>query len=345
MPNLEPDSLRTAIALFLAATLAILLAGTRLSALADRLADRTGLGEAVFGGLFLGALTSLPGVVTSVTAASRGLPELALSNALGGIAAQTAFLGIADIAYRGVNLEHAAASTPNLVQTAMLLVLLGLAALALAEPAPAVFAVHPLSVGLVVAYVAGMAWTRSAQEAPMWRPHRTPETRQDIPTEPARRGGNGALWAGLALLGAVVAGAGWAEALAGETIARRSGLSETAVGGLLTSVSTSLPELVTTLAAVRRGALTLAVGGIIGGNCFDVLFLSFSDAAYREGSIYLEASASIAVLVSVSVVMNAVLILGLLRREKHGPGNIGVESVVVLGLWIGAATLLATRPG
>ncbi|MDX1649644.1 MAG: sodium:calcium antiporter [Myxococcota bacterium] len=344
MPQLAPTSLAGALLVFAVASLAILVAGTRLSALADRLADRTGLGEAVFGGIFLGAITSISGVVTSVTAASRGLPELALSNAVGGIAAQTAFLGIADLAHRGVNLEHAAASTPNLVQTALLLVLLGLAAVALAWPEPAFAAVHPLSLGLVLAYLGGVVWTRRAHETPMWRPRRTPETRPDEPDEPRSRRGSGALWLQLVLLGVVVAAAGHADALAGETLTRRTGLSQTAVGGLLTSVSTSLPELVTTLAAVRRGALTLAVGGIVGGNCFDVLFLSASDVAFREGSIYAHASASVGLLVSVSVVMNAVLILGLLRREKHGPGNVGIETVVVLGLWGALAVLLATTP-
>jgi cation:H+ antiporter len=343
MPDLVPSSPAAAVALFAAATGAILLAGTRLSRVADRLADRTGLGEAFFGGVFLGALTSLSGVVTSVTAAWRGLPELALANALGGIAAQTAFLGIADLAHRGVNLEHAAASTPNLVQTAMLLVLLGLAAFALAWPEPAFLGVHPLSVVLLIAYLGGVAWTRRAHETPMWQPRRTPETRPDLPDEPQRPGGSKALWLELGGLGVVVAVAGWADALAGEALVRRSGLSETAVGGLLTSVSTSLPELVVTLAAVRRGALTLAVGGIVGGNCFDVLFLSLSDVAFREGSIYAAASRSVGLLVSVGVVMNAVLILGLLRREKHGPGNIGAESVTVLGLWLVLAALLA-RP-
>ncbi|MFP4044257.1 MAG: hypothetical protein ACLFTP_06775 [Rhodosalinus sp.] len=62
-------------------------------------------------------------------------------------------------------------------------------------------------------------------------------------------------------------------------------LSATLTGALATAVVASLPEPVTTLAAVRRGALQLAVGGIIGGNTFDMLFLTFSDQGYREGSV------------------------------------------------------------
>ena len=63
-------------------------------------------------------------------------------------------------------------------------------------------------------------------------------------------------------------------------------MSGSLVGGLFTSVVTSLPELVTVLAAVRVGALTLAVGDIVGGNTFDVLFLAAADLAYTEGSLY-----------------------------------------------------------
>ena len=80
-------------------TLVIGSVGTRITRMADRLADQTGLGEALFGGIFLGATTSLSGLVTSTTAAMNGLPDLAVSNAIGGIAAQTVFLVAADFAY------------------------------------------------------------------------------------------------------------------------------------------------------------------------------------------------------------------------------------------------------
>ncbi len=104
------------IALFIGATIVIFLAGWRLARFADRLADVTGMGEALAGALLLGASTSLPGILTSAVTAYRGYAELAFSNALGGIAAQTCFLAVADITYRHVNLEHAAASLANIMQ-------------------------------------------------------------------------------------------------------------------------------------------------------------------------------------------------------------------------------------
>ena len=82
------------------------------------------------GAVLLGAATSLSGSVLSVTAAYRGHPELAVSNALGGIAVQTFFLAIADMVYRRANLEHAAASAPNMMQNGLLIALLALLLLA-----------------------------------------------------------------------------------------------------------------------------------------------------------------------------------------------------------------------
>ena len=72
------------IGIFVGAGLLILLVGTWLAGLADRFADRTGIGEAMTGTVFLGLVTSLPGLTTSITAAIDGRPSLTISNALGG---------------------------------------------------------------------------------------------------------------------------------------------------------------------------------------------------------------------------------------------------------------------
>lgn len=333
--------LSAVLAAFAAAAAAIAAAGVALSAMADRLADRTGLGEAVTGAVFLGASTSLAGAVASVTAAWEELPRLAVSNALGGIAAQTAFLGLADLAYRGVNLEHAAASAENLMEGTLLVLLLGIAVVGMTTPEGTVAGVHPVSIALPLVYAGGVRWIGESRAQPMWGPRRTPETRPDVPEEQISRRAARGLWLGFAALAAVVAVSGAVVADAGGRIVERGGLSETFVGGLATALATSLPELITTVAAVRRGALTLAVGGILGGNAFDVLFLALSDAAYRPGSIYSRVGEGELFLVGVTVAMTAVLLLGLLRREKHGPANIGAESAAVLVLWIAAVARLA----
>lgn len=140
-----------AVLLFLLAAAAIGIAGTRLSGVCDRLADRTGLGEAFTGAVLLGAATSLPGITASVTAAVDGLPTLALSNAIGGIAAQTAFLVVADIAYRRANLEHAAASVPNMMQACLLIVLLAMMLVAMSVAPVTVAGIHPLTPALLLA--------------------------------------------------------------------------------------------------------------------------------------------------------------------------------------------------
>lgn len=339
--DLMAQPLWAAFAVFGVAVLAIAAAGRRMAQVADRLADRTGLGEAITGGLLLGASTSLSGFVTSVSTAAQGHADLALSNAVGGIAVQTAFLAIADITYRRANLEHAAASITNLMQGALLIALLSLPLVAGLAPAWTLFGCHPASFVILIGYIFGMRLASEAHRQPLWGPKETSETRRDVPDEP--RGGGRPLVTLLlrfALLLVVVGSAGFALGQSGVAISDKTGLSQSMVGALLTAVSTSLPELVTTLAAVRRGALTLAVGGIIGGNTFDVILVAASDIAYRPGSIYHATSAQPDYIISVTILMSAVLLMGLLRREKYGFANIGFESLLILLIYLVAAALL-----
>jgi len=328
---------------FIVAALAIAVVGTRLGGLADRLADATGLGEAVVGALMLGGATSLPGIVAVVTAANDNYPAMAFSAAVGGIAVQTCFLAVADMTYRGANLEHAAASLPNLTSGALLIALLALLLLAIHLPDVVFFGVHPVSVVLVVGYALGMQLVHKASERPMWRPRLTTATREDRPDETSsKRESVPRLIGGFAVGAAVVAVAGWAVAKSGEAIAVESGLNDSFVGGILLAVSTSLPELVTSLAAVRRGALPLAVGGIIGGNAFDTLFAAIGDLAYRGGSIYHHLSSREPALLTLTLLMTSVLLLGMLLRERRGPANIGFESVLILVLYAISVVVLGS---
>jgi len=91
---------------------------------------------------------------------------------------------------------------------------------------------------------------------------------------------------------------------------------------------------VTSIAAVRRGALTLAVSGILGGNAFDTLFAAVADIAYRPGSVYHAVSPGEPLIVAGGLLMTGVLLLGLLHREERGIANIGFESFWILVLYV-----------
>ncbi|MEL0636785.1 sodium:calcium antiporter [Marinomonas sp. TI.3.20] len=319
----------------------ILFAGVRITRLADALGKRTGIGSALFGAALLGGTTSLPGIITSVSTAWQGYADLAVSNAVGGIAVQTTFLIFADMIYRRANLEHAAASLENLVQCTLLIALLSLALLGLTGPEFSIFAVHPVSIVLLLAYGFGLRLISDTQNQPLWFASKTKDTKpeSELPTPDGKLS---TLWLKFAGFAAAIAIAGYGIGETGIAIARITGMSETVVGTLLTSVATSLPELVTVLFAVRMGALALAVGDIIGGNSFDVLFLALSDFAYRDGSIYHATTRDTGFILAINILMSSVLLLGLLRRKRNGIGNIGFEGIMVLMLYALAIYVVTT---
>ena len=333
-------SLPLLLCVFVLAGGVVILSSLRATSLADVIADRTQLGEAVIGGTLLGAATSLSGTVVSVTAASSGDVSFAVSNAIGGIAAQTVFLAVADVVYRRGNLEHAAAEPANLFQCVVLIGLLSLPLVAMTSPDIAVAGLHPVSVLLFLVYATSVRLTSSMREQPMWRPTETDLTRRDEPEDSreADRSAKGPMLS-FVLLVCVMGASGWVISRVGAELIEDYQLASSLVGALITAVVTSMPELVTTLAAVRRGALQLAVGGIIGGNTFDVLFLVFSDIAYRDGSIYHAMGTDDGFWVSVGLLMTSVLLAGLLLRQRQGPGRIGVESVLLFVIYIGAVGL------
>ena len=331
------------IGLFCAAAVAIAVAGAKAAGLADRVADRTAMGEAVTGTVFLGFLTALPGLLASVTAAAKGLPAMAISNAMGGIAVQTTALAIADIVYRRANLEHAAASVPNMMQATILVALMVLILCGLSGPDVVIGHVHPVTILLIVTASSAFWLVVRTRDDPMWEPTETDETVTDEPDDKHMQQSLRVMLTGLVIAAVITGLAGVVVAEAAENIVHKTGLPQSVVGGLFMALATSLPELVTSIAAVRRGALTLAVSDIVGGNFFDVLFVAAADRAYFKGSIFHGDNVGLreVFLTSFTILLNVVLLAGLIYRQKRGPGNIGLESVLMLVLYLGGFLVLS----
>lgn len=382
-----PWPLGVSVGVFVLVAAVTVVASVRMVALGDVLADRTGWGEAVFGAVFFGLATSLSGIVMTAVTAAADQPGLAYSNAVGGIAAQTLALAVADFFHRRANLEHAAASSENLLFSCMLIGLLSVALLSAFGPDVTVMGVHPASVVLVLFYAGGLRLIRHQNEYPMWEAVHTKETVVDVPepvgapgpgsggsgsagasaqAEPGEdapdtpagpadpggvaeapstggdpEGGLASLWLRFAVVGAVVALGGWALAEAAVVIVESTGLSAGLVGAVAMGLVNALPETVAAIAAVRRGAMTLAVAAIIGGNSLDVLNLAVGDVFYRSGSLYHVAGPDELFLTAGALLMTVILLAGLIVRQTRGWGRIGFEGVLLIVVYAGIVGVLA----
>ena len=84
---------------------------------------------------------------------------------------------------------------------------------------------------------------------------------------------------------------------------------------------------------MRRGALQLALVDIIGGNTFDILFLSAADVGFQLGSLYHAIGPADVFWLAAGMVMTGVLLMGLILRQRTGPAGIGLESFAMIAIY------------
>ncbi|WP_198961925.1 sodium:calcium antiporter [Pseudonocardia sp. MH-G8] len=339
---LGPWPITVSVVVFVVGAMATVTGVIRMASLGDTLADRTGWGEALFGAVFFGAASSLSGIVITAVAAAGDNAALAYSNAVGGIAAQTLAVAVADLFYRRGNLEHAAASLSNILFGCLLLALLTLIVLAAYLPPVTVWAIHPMSVVLVAVYVGGLWLIQRNGARPMWEAVRTRATLVDEPAgDDGVRSSTRVVWAQFVVIGVGVSTGGAALALASEGIINATGLTAGFVGAILLGVVNALPETVTAITAVRRGALTLAIGAILGGNSFDALNVAIGDTFYRSGSLYHQAGPDELFLTLASALMTVIVVAGLLVRQTRGPGRVGFEGIALIITYVAIVGVLS----
>lgn len=137
------------------------------------------------------------------------------------------------------------------------------------------------------------------------------------------------------LLGGILVVAGSKLAVEGATqIARAVGLSERVIGLTIVAFGTSLPELITSVTAARKGNAGIAIGNIVGSNIFNILFILGTSALICPISF----EPRFFVDTVVAIACGAVLWLGCLRtRELRRPVGIlmlALDALYFLYLYI-----------
>lgn len=238
-------------AVMLVAGLAMLLVGGEgLVRGAVVFATRMRLPMAVVGAVVLGFGTSMPEMLTSLSAALAGAPGIAIGNVLGSNIANIALiLGVAAV------IAAIPADTAALEDRLWLIVASALGILV-------------ILVGSSIGRIEG-AILLGGLAIYLWRALRRDADDEPVPEIPDM--GPGAMTAYLlGGLGTLIAGA-WLLVAGATGIARGLGVSETLIGLTIVAIGTSLPELATSVIAARRGEAGLALGNILGSNVFNIL--------------------------------------------------------------------------
>ncbi|TAM47062.1 MAG: sodium:calcium antiporter [Gammaproteobacteria bacterium] len=317
---------------FLACAVLILLAGRQLSRYGDVIAEKTGLGGTWVGLVLLATVTSLPELITGVSAVLLAdAPDIAVGNVLGANVINLVMIVVLDALARGEPL-FARAALGHILSAGFGVILAGFVGFNILfaghAGTPALGHVGLASPIIVVIYAAAMLM--------VFRYERT--QRAQFVAEVAERYPHIALrqaWMRYALAALVVVAAALWLPFAAEALAQAHSLSETFVGTLFVALATTLPEMTVTVTALRLGAIDMAIGNLFGSNLFNLAIIAVDDLFYLKGPLLAHVSDLHAVSALSAVMMSGIAIVGLLYRPRSRLfGTVGWVSLMLLSVYL-----------
>ncbi|MGZ8404339.1 MAG: sodium:calcium antiporter [Nitrospira sp.] len=327
---------------FVVSASAIVFAGTKLSRYGDQIAELTGLGRLWIGVVLMAAATSLPELFTTMSAGWINAPDLAAGNLFGAGMSNMLTLGLIDLLYRQKRVWQQAALGHTLT-AALAMVLTALAAFFVLLRVEVVqMGIGLESVILLILYVLGMRLVfRQEDMARRQLEHKA--VVEGMAEEPGFDGGRRDALRhavrGFSVGALVLLIAAPVLAWSAERIAEESGMTATFIGTSLVAITTSLPELVVSISAVRLGAFDLAVGNLFGSNAFNMAAFFFADLAYSGGGLLSTVSSTHALTALWAIIMMNIGLMGIMYRAERRfrliePDSLLMMVVYVLGLWL-----------
>ena len=218
-------------------------------------AEATGIPKFVVGATVVSFATTLPELLVSVRAAMNGSAQLAIGNAIGSVTANTTLImGVSLVAMAGVVSRKSFSLKGGLLLAAIV----GLLVLSLNGTLPT-WSAYVLWSIFIIFMISNLIEGKKGAASDSIDSYE----KKEIPSKIA-----------FFVIGtaAIVLGAEFLVA-SGKTIALGIGISETIVGFTVIALGTSLPELVTTLTAIRKKESSLSVGNIVGANIIDATLI------------------------------------------------------------------------
>jgi len=317
----------------------IWISGTKLSLLANEIGDRSKIGKAFIGAFLLALATSLPEIVTTVTASIIDNIPLAVNNLLGGIPLQTCMLAIVDlIIVRKGALTYFSPTTALILNGLFLIVQISLVILASSYGELfSIYGVGAWPILFIIIYFIMLYILKEHESKKKWVPVDLPKatSKKKLPSQKkVAKYSNFKLGSYFLIASIIVLIAGWDVAYSADLLTKQTPISGSFIGATFVALATSLPELTTTFGAIRVGSYTLAFANIFGSNALMVAVFFIADISYRQGSIISQLDHSSLFLAGVGIIVTCVYLWGILERRNKTIFGMGIDSLIVLFVYI-----------
>lgn len=297
---------------FIVSALVIVLAGTFLTKAADKIAETSGWGKMFVGSLLLAGATSFPELIVDIKSIKMNLPDFAVGDLLGSSLFNLLILSVLDFAFPSKfrRTTFSPAYFHHALTAVVTIVLTSLSGLALIAKIDVSFlSINLFSWLTLIFYLIALQLIHQGnEELP------SGDRREKTPLLKNRSfllATGGYLFSAVII---VMAAPFLVESA--DNIARMSGLGHSFIGTTLMAFSTSLPELVATMAAFRMGAPDLALGNIFGSNAFNmILFLPLD--FFFSGDLFKHANSIHGITAFAVIISTAIVVMGQISRKKE----------------------------
>lgn len=307
-------------ALFVVSALIVIRSGITLSRTGDVIAETTGLGRLWVGTIFLAIATSLPELVTNISAVRLDAPKLAGGNILGANMLNIVVLATLTLLFPKA-MVHPLGRDQRILGGAALLL----------TAAAGLFVLFPLGIGplsggslfILAGYALAMVWVYRARELSSVPAE---ETSHSLPLRRA--------WAlfGLATLGILVGAP--LLSYSADNLSELLGVSGTFIGVLAVALVTTMPETSVTYGSLRLGAHEMAMGNVYGSCAFNVAILGIADLFYGN-PIFASLDRSHLIASGGAVALMALGLVFLRLRAQRKTAAAGVLAGLILAGWVG----------
>jgi len=317
---------------FVLCTLLIVYSGSKLSKYGDIIAEKTGLSRTWIGLVLIASVTSLPELVTGISSVTyTDAPDIAVGGILGSCVFNMLILAILDAVYRPMPISTKA-HQGHVLSAGFGLLLITLVTMGLFAGT----AIHPIgwigpyTLMIVVIYFIAMRtvfYYEKRKIAAFMKETAVMVPRyEDITTRTA------AIHYSINAMAVIIAAVFLPEI--GKGIAETTGLGQTFVGNIFIAVSTSLPEVVVSVAALRIDAIDLAIGNLFGSNIFNIFILAIDDFFFIKGPILSFSNTNHIIPALSAITMTTIAIIGLTYRSTKKPLFLAWDSLGILLLYI-----------